>query len=105
LQPSPPFRLSHRASFHLNKKEYFEAPGINVMAFQDIYPDGNQGGVSIVQNGVRVAAARKELGQFDQNAWSRQIGEAIKAIKADEESLKLKNQFFGDAKHPLDTRQ
>ena len=53
----------------------------------------------------RVAAARKELGQFDQNAWSRQIGEAIKAIKADEESLKLKNQFFGDAKHPLDTRQ
>jgi hypothetical protein len=40
---------------HLNKKEYFEAPGINVMAFQDIYPDGHQGGVSIIQNGVRVA--------------------------------------------------
>src|ERR1019366_7226373 len=39
----------------LNKKEYFEAPGINVMAFQDIYPDGHQGGVSIIQNGVRVA--------------------------------------------------
>ncbi|HKD60086.1 MAG TPA: glycoside hydrolase family 9 protein [Terracidiphilus sp.] len=40
---------------HLNKKEYLEAPGINVMAFQDIYPDGHQGGVSIIQNGVRVA--------------------------------------------------
>src|SRR5579863_130325 len=40
---------------HLNQKEYFEAPGINVMAFQDIYPDGHQGGVSIIQNGVRVA--------------------------------------------------
>ena len=40
---------------HLNKKEYFEAPGINVMAFQDIYPDGHQGGVSIIQNGVRLA--------------------------------------------------
>ena len=39
----------------LNQKEYFEAPGINVMAFQDIYPDGHQGGVSVIQNGVRVA--------------------------------------------------
>lgn len=26
------------------------------MAFQDIYPDWHQGGVSIIQNGVRVAA-------------------------------------------------
>ncbi|UWZ85957.1 glycoside hydrolase family 9 protein [Occallatibacter riparius] len=39
----------------LNQKEYFEAPGLNVMAFQDIYPDGHQGGVSVIQNGVRVA--------------------------------------------------
>lgn len=39
----------------LNSREYFEMPGINVMAFQDIYPDGHQGGVSILQNGVRVA--------------------------------------------------
>ena len=39
----------------LNSAEYFSAPGIDVMAFQDIYPDGHQGGVSIIQNGVRVA--------------------------------------------------
>jgi hypothetical protein len=26
-------------------------------------------------------------------------------VKADDESLKLQNQFFEDAKHPLDTRQ
>jgi creatinine amidohydrolase len=51
------------------------------------------------------AAANKELGEFDQKEWSRQIAEAIKAIKADDESLKLQNQFFEDAKHPLDTKQ
>ena len=39
----------------LNEREYFEMPGINVMAFQDIYPEGHQSGVSIIQNGVRVA--------------------------------------------------
>jgi hypothetical protein len=47
--------LAQEAGLQLNKKQYFEAPGINVMAFQDIYPDGHQGGVSIIQNGVRVA--------------------------------------------------
>lgn len=51
------------------------------------------------------SAANKELGEFDQKTWSREIAEAIKAIKADDESLKLQNQFFEDAKHPLDTRQ
>jgi endoglucanase len=40
---------------HLNDKEYFEMPGLNVMAFQDIYPDGHQGGVGIILNGVRIA--------------------------------------------------
>lgn len=44
-----------QTDLRLNKKEYFEAPGLNVMAFQDIYPDGHQGGVSVIQNGVRVA--------------------------------------------------
>jgi endoglucanase len=39
----------------LNDLEYFEMPGLNVMAFQDIYPEGHQAGVSIIQNGVRVA--------------------------------------------------
>jgi len=51
------------------------------------------------------SAANKELGEFDQKEWSRQIAEAVKAIKADDESLKLQNQFFEDAKHPLDTKQ
>ena len=51
------------------------------------------------------SAANKELGEFEQREWSRQIAEAIKAIKADDVSLKLQNQFFEDAQHPLDTKQ
>jgi endoglucanase len=39
----------------LNDQEYFEMPGLNVMAFQDIYPEGHQSGVVIIQNGVRVS--------------------------------------------------
>ena len=51
-----PFAFSQSAPLlQLNDKEYFEMPGLNVMAFQDIYPEGHQAGVSIIQNGVRVA--------------------------------------------------
>ncbi|HVC45973.1 MAG TPA: creatininase family protein [Terracidiphilus sp.] len=51
------------------------------------------------------AAANKALGEFDQKEWSRQIAEAIKAIKADAMSLKLQNEFYQQAQHPLDTPQ
>jgi creatinine amidohydrolase len=51
------------------------------------------------------AAATKELGEFDQKEWSREIAEALKTIKADQASLKLQNQFFEDSQHPLDTKQ
>jgi len=51
------------------------------------------------------ADGNKELGEFDQKAWSQQIAEAIRAIKADDVSLKLQNQFYQDAQHPLDTKQ
>jgi creatinine amidohydrolase len=51
------------------------------------------------------AAATKELGEFDQKEWSREIADALKAIKADNESLKLQNEFYEKAQHPIDTKQ
>lgn len=42
--------------FRLTAREYFARGGVDVMAFSDFYPDGHQGGVSIVQQGVRVAS-------------------------------------------------
>lgn len=51
------------------------------------------------------SAASKELGAFDQKTWSSQIAEAVKAIKADTESLKLQTEFFEKTQHPLDTPQ
>ena len=42
-------------SLQINENEYFEKPGLNVMVFFDIYPEGHQGAVGIIQNGTRVA--------------------------------------------------
>lgn len=41
--------------FKLNSKGYFTNEGVDVMAFDDFYPEGHQGGVAIIMNGQRVA--------------------------------------------------
>lgn len=51
------------------------------------------------------SAANRELGQFDMNAWASGLANAIRAVKADQESLRLQNEFYEEAKHPLDTKQ
>jgi creatinine amidohydrolase len=50
------------------------------------------------------ALASKELGTFEMNAWIAAIAEAIAAVKADNQSLSLQNEFYQKSTHPLDTR-
>jgi creatinine amidohydrolase len=50
------------------------------------------------------ALANKELGEFEMNAWINAIAEAIRAARADDQSLRLQNEFYEKSKHPLDTR-
>lgn len=51
------------------------------------------------------SAATKELGQFQMNWWVETLVKSIRAVKADNESLKLQNEFYEKSKHPLDTKQ
>ena len=41
--------------FKITQGGYFKNAGVDVMAFDDIYPEGHQGGVCIIMNGHRVA--------------------------------------------------
>ena len=43
-------------SLRINDQGYYEAPGLNIMMFDDFYPEGHQGGLTIVQCGRRLAA-------------------------------------------------
>jgi creatinine amidohydrolase len=47
--------------------------------------------------------ATREFGHFKMNAWIDGIVKATRAVKADQESLRLQNEFFEKAAHPLDT--
>ena len=47
--------FAQQPSFILNNLGYFEMGGVNVMAYQDIYPEGHQGGVAVIMHGKRLA--------------------------------------------------
>jgi len=49
--------------------------------------------------------ASKELGEFDLKTAVNEIAEVIRAVKADQDSLKLQKEFFEKSAHPLDTKQ
>jgi creatinine amidohydrolase len=51
------------------------------------------------------AGANRALGEFDMKAWADDIANVIRAVKADQVSLRLQNEFFEKAKKPLDTKQ
>jgi creatinine amidohydrolase len=50
------------------------------------------------------SVATRELGEWNMNNWIAAVVEAIRAAKADDQSLKLQNEFYEKSKHPLDTR-
>jgi len=51
------------------------------------------------------AAANRALGEFDMKAWAEDIANVIRAVKADQASLRLQNEFYEKAKKPLETKQ
>jgi creatinine amidohydrolase len=50
------------------------------------------------------SAATRELGKFQMDWWIDAVVKAIRAVKADEVSLKLQNEFYEKSQHPLDTQ-
>ena len=51
------------------------------------------------------AEANTMLGEFDMKAWAEGIAGVIRAVKSDQVSLRLQNEFYEKSKHPLDTKQ
>lgn len=50
-------------------------------------------------------AANTTLGEFDMNAWATSIADAIRAIKADQASPRIQDEFYKKSQKPLETKQ
>jgi len=51
-----PLAASAADRLQLNQAGYFTGPGLDVIVFSDVYPDGHQTGVTVIQHDRRVAA-------------------------------------------------
>jgi creatinine amidohydrolase len=51
------------------------------------------------------SVATRELGEYQMKWWIDSLAQAIVAIKADDVSLRLQNEFNEKTTHPLDTKQ
>ncbi|MDO3388093.1 glycoside hydrolase family 9 protein [Gilvimarinus sp. SDUM040013] len=68
----------------LNEQGYFAKPGLNVTSFADIYPDGHQTGVTVIQHGVRRAANGDLRLEISPGQWSpvpKGVGDARVDVK------------------------
>jgi creatinine amidohydrolase len=51
------------------------------------------------------AGANIALGEFDMKAWADDVANVIRAVKADQVSMRLQDEFYERSKRPLETRQ
>jgi len=50
------FSVVWAQEFKLNSDGYFRNEGVDVMVFSDVYPEGHQGGMTLIMNSDRIAA-------------------------------------------------
>lgn len=55
--------------FRINSSDYFQNGGANVMVFSDVYPEGHQGGITLVMNSFRLAANGDIRFEVSQGQW------------------------------------
>jgi hypothetical protein len=54
----------------VNDRSYLSGPGLDVIVFSDIYPEGHQTGVTVIQHGRRVAANGDLRLEVSPGQWS-----------------------------------
>lgn len=83
----------------LNEKGYFEMPGLNVTVFADIYPEGHQTGVTIIQHGQRVAANGDIRLEVSSGQWSPIPAAGKEIIDTDNEKVSRHLWFPDSSRH------
>ena len=79
----------------LTPEEYLDSPGVSVLVFHDIYPEGKQGGVEIIQHGERVAAVGDVRLEETPGQWSRRPETGKREIDRERCSIRVPAAFAG----------
>ncbi len=83
----------------INSDEYFEMPGLNVMVFYDIYPEGHQGAIGIIQNGTRVATNGDIRLEPTPGQWQPIPKTGKREVFPDDNEIRIKCTFPDESKN------
>ena len=72
---------------------YFRNGGVNVMAFDDIYPEGHQSGVSVIMHGRRVATCGDVRFEPTPGQWQPVPKQVRRALDADGNAIVTELRF------------
>jgi hypothetical protein len=84
----------HAQDFKLTSSGYFKNQGVDIMAFDDIYPEGHQGGVCIIMNGHRVATngdIRLEALPYEHIRWIENTEIDLENLRGTSDMKKIKD--------------
>ena len=86
-------------TFKINNLEYLEMRGANVMLAHDFYPESHQGGVGLIQNGIRVATNGDLRLEPTPGQWQPvpKVGERL--VDLDSQTISVKMQYPDDVKN------
>ena len=91
---------NHSAGFWLDPEAgYFSNQGVDVIAFEDIYPEGHQGGVSILMHGERVAANGDVRFEPTPGQWQPVPKQVSRAVHADRQRIDTVLRYPDDERH------
>src|SRR5574344_1928363 len=81
----------HAQDFKINSSGYFQNYGANVMVFSDVYPEGHQGGLTLVLNGDRKASNGDVRFEISPGQWQAlpKIRERVVDVENNEITVKL----------------
>ncbi|WP_037318566.1 glycoside hydrolase family 9 protein [Salegentibacter sp. Hel_I_6] len=86
-------------SLRINEQEYLEMRGLNVMLAHDFYPESHQGGVGIIQNGIRVATNGDLRLEPTPGQWQPvpKVGERV--VDREKNTISVKMAYPDEAKN------
>jgi hypothetical protein len=85
--------------FRLTPSGYFSYEGVSAMAFNDIYPEGRQGGLTLVMNGNRVAANGDVRLEVSQGQWQGLPHMRQRLADASANTITVTESYPDSAKH------
>ena len=89
-----------RTDFILSQElGYFENNGIEVMAFDDIYPEGHQSGVSVIMYGKRIATNGDIRFEQTPGQWQAVPKQGERVLNTEENSITTNLSYPDESRH------